>query len=190
MINTIKDNLFATHGKHSPKYALLHWYNDAEPFGDKVETLKKLGLGYNAMLDSDGLWHLTDGIVYHAGRATGMVDANSNTYGLAIPYMGPSQRPRFVEDEAEAIFWDRTKKCFIRYFYTPIPEAMLKEAAELARTIFIKNGWQRVSIYAHHMIDPSKNDIRNLGINTVSHAELSAIFLREKADNEAEDQKP
>ena len=56
---------------------------------------------------------------------------------------------------------------------------MLRQAVLWAREVFVGQGWQRVSVYAHHHINPNKNDIRNLDVNCgTSHAELNALFVR------------
>ena len=178
---------FETHGAISPRFLILHWYTfdpELDTFDKKCEVINPYG--YHFMFNPEGgesnagCWQQTAELekVWHAGGSKGLKNANSNSIGISIPYMSPSKYQRGIDGEVELDFFNRQSRLMEKWWYPPISEELLRSGVELARRVFIDNGWQRVAVYAHHMINDEKNDIRNLGANAPSHGELNALFLK------------
>ena len=105
----------ARRGTFDPKFLVIHWWTiqnaySEEEFEAKVELLStQYGYSYNAM------WHAGQMRVgtpigsraIHGGGSPGLRDANTHSFGIAVPYISPSFAPRGIEGEVKLPFRQR-----------------------------------------------------------------------------------
>lgn len=187
------------HGKIAPHLLVLHWFTvphlgdlgDYDPRGysretilEKMESLaererRKAWGGYNAVWFPTGPELVTPPgqRAYHAGGSEGLGNPNSNAFGIGIPYLSGSTKPRGLAGEIEAPLYLMGSGKTVTGYYPPVDAAMLRECVTWARQHFIEQGWDRLGVLTHAQINERKNDIRHeLMPAGASVAELSARF--------------
>lgn len=118
----------------------------------------------------------------HAAGSPGLDDANSNSFGVAIPYISPSfPRGRGIEGEVQLPFVERyvvdgqTRYRERLAWYPPLDEEMLVQLVRWLRAFFLEQGWEPAGLITHSDINPRKNDVRNL--TPELRGRLNDIFL-------------
>jgi hypothetical protein len=184
------------HGKIAPHLLVIHWatvtqsgegprgYTRADIMA-KMEALaererKKKWGGYNAFWFPTGPELVTPPgqRAYHAGGSEGLDNPNSNAFGIGIPYLSASNKPRGLAGEIEAPLYLMGSGKTVTGYYPPVDAAMLRECVTWARQHFIEQGWDRLGVLTHAQINAKKNDIRSEVLPVgASVAELSALFL-------------
>jgi hypothetical protein len=179
--------MFPGHGPIDPTILLLHWttytgdFTSEAVFQEKCDELNSYNVGYNAM-EWNGSVRLTTPAgqkAYHCGGSEGLVgDDNAQAFGLSIPYISPSQNPRGIAGEVLNDFWWRAEDRMVQWWYPPIDGSMLRRVVLWARDHFIEQGWTRGAVLTHAQVNKTKNDIRNIDLNTgTSVAELHELFV-------------
>jgi hypothetical protein len=175
--------IFPGHGPQTPVILLLHYfYVEQSSSGydpsryttqqilDKMKELAAMGrqsppiwAEYNAVWTPDGCQAVTPlgQRAYHAGGSSGLNDPNGVSFGLGVPYLGPSYNPRGIPGEVHAPFFDRQAGALRPdgAYYPPLSAWMLLESVSWARTQFLNMGWEPAAVLTHAQVNGKKNDI-------------------------------